>query len=912
MRESAQVGLWFLDSIDRVNRAIAGTHELEQMMCDVLDVVLDVFDCDRAWLSTPPLDNPSAFLPIAERTRPAYPGGLATGKPMPAPEALQAMHRDVMAAKGPLTFDENQLAASGLPEALGVRSMMVVAIRPKQMEPYAFGLDQCSRSRTWTRDERDLLVEIAERVAIALNALLLYRELRASERRLVAAEELANIGYWDQDVVTRQVKLSAQAAKIFGLPPDRRVLAAEEFRDVVHPDDRERVAKEARDALLEGRVLDVEGRVTRADGAIRLIHTRAQLVSDDEGKARHVFGTAQDVTERRLVEVEQHEIEARFRAFVDHATDALVLLDNTGRVIDVNQSTCESLGYTREEMLGMTPADFDVQATPAFTRDLAARFVREDTFSFDSILRRKDGSTFPVEVRMRQFWEGGRRIVALARDITKRKQAEDNLRASEERFRRMIENASDLISVINRDGIFKFQSPAAKRMLGYEPEAMLGKHCIEYVHPDDRAKKLAAIERTIAEPATPIMVEQRVRRADGQWRLFQTIAQSLPDDGGEGFIVLNSRDLTDARQLEEQLRQAQKMEAIGQLAGGVAHDFNNILAAIMMQTGLSNVPGVPDDVRENLEQIQLAAERAAELTRQLLMFSRRQLMQPRDVDLNELVKRLAKMLQRIIGETVVLQLDLDSQPLVTRVDPGMMDQLLMNLAINSCDAMPAGGTLVIQTRRAGGAIGIRVHDTGVGIAPEILPRIFEPFFTTKEAGKGTGLGLATVFGIVQQHHGTIDVASEPGQGTTFSVTIPIGGSGHAAPALVRTAPRGANELVLVVEDDPLVRRTTRRTLERSGYRVVDAENGRVAIELWERLADKPALLLTDLVMPGLSGHQVAAALRAFEPGLRVLYTSGYSADIAGRELELRAGENFVQKPFAQQALLEAMRRCLDS
>ena len=236
----------------------------------------------------------------------------------------------------------------------------------------------------------------------------------------------------------------------------------------------------------------------------------------------------------------------------------------------------------------------------------------------------------------------------------------------------------------------------------------------------------------------------------------------------------------------------------------------------------------------------------------------------------------------------------------------MIDQLLMNLAINSRDAMPAGGTLVIQTRRAGGAIAIRVHDTGVGIAPEILPHIFEPFFTTKEAGKGTGLGLATVFGIVQQHHGTIDVASEPDQGTTFSVTIPIGGSGHAAPArLVRTAPRGSNELVLVVEDDPVVRRTTRRTLERGGYRVVDAENGSAAIELWEGLPDKPALLLTDLVMPGLSGHQVAAALRAFAPGLPVLYTSGYSAEIAGRELELRAGENFVQKPFAPAALLAA-------
>ena len=916
MRESAQVGLWFLDSIDRVNQAIAGTHELEQMMLDVLDVVLDVFDCDRAWLITPPVDSPGTFFPIAERTRPAYPGGLETGQHMPAPAALQAMHRDVMAAEGPLTFDEQQLAASGLFEALGVRAMIVVAIHPKQMQPYAFGLHQCSRPRTWTRDERELLVEIGHRIAVALNALLLFRELRASERRLIAAEELANIGYWDQDVGTRQVKLSAQAAKIFGLPPDRRVLTAEEFRDVVHEDDRERVAKEARDALLANRVLDVEGRVTRADGAIRLIHTRARLVADDDGQVQHVFGTAQDVTEQRLEQVEQHEIEVRFRAFVDHATDALFLLDSSGRVIDVNESACESLGYTRAELLGMSPTEFNIDAIPGFETDLAERFAREDTFTFDSLQRRKDGSTFPVEVRMRQFWEGGRRIVALARDITKRKQAEDQLRASEERFRRMIENASDLISVINRDGVFRFQSPAVKRMLGYEPEEMLGKTCIEFVHPDDRAKKQEALARATAAPGTPIMVEQRVRHADGRWRLFQTVAQSLPANGDEGYIVLNSRDLTDARQLEEQLRQAQKMDAIGQLAGGIAHDFNTILAAIMMQTGLSNVPGVPDEVKENLEQIQLAAQRAAELTRQLLLFSRRQLLQPRDVDLNELVKSLAKMLQRLIGETVVLKLDLDSAPLVTRADPGMIDQLLMNLAINSRDAMPDGGALSIQTRvratEQGRSIAIRVHDSGAGIAPDVLPHIFEPFFTTKEAGKGTGLGLATVFGIVQQHQGTIDVSSTPGDGTTFDVTLPFVGRGEVEPVLARSTPPGGHELVLVVEDDEVLRRTTKRTLERAGYRTVDAASGREAVQLWEKLAEKPALLLTDLVMPGLSGHQVAAMLRAWAPNMRVLFISGYSAEIAGRELELRSGENFVQKPFAQHVLLEAVRRCLDS
>jgi len=912
MRENTQSGLWFLESIDRVNRAIQGTHELEQMMSDVLDVVLDVFGCDRAWLMTPPAGDKIALMPTAERTRPEYPGGLASGRPLVASEGAMALYARVQASDVPIAFGEDELVAAGLRAALGVRSGLVVAIHPKQMQSYAFGLHQCSRARTWTRDECDLLVEIGQRIAVALNALLLFRELRASERRLVTAEELANIGYWEQDVTTRTVTLSPQSCRILGRTLDQRHMTGEQFRDIVHPDERTRVAKVARETLLAGQVLDVEGRVLRADGALRVIHARAQLLLHADGRPHRVFGTAQDVTERRLAEAAQREIEVRFRTFVDHATDALFLFDSTGHVIDVNRRACESLGYTREELLGRTPIDFDVQATPAFMGGLLAKFEHQDVFTFDSVHTRKDGSVFPVEVRMRMFWEGERRFVALARDITERKQAEERLRASEERFRRMIENASDMITVINRDGVFRFQSPASKRMLGYEPEEMLGKVCLDYVHPADVAKKRMAIERAIAEPRTPVTVEQRVKHADGKWRLFETILQSLPDEGGEGYIVLNSRDLTDARQLEEQLRQAQKMEAIGQLAGGVAHDFNNILAAIMMQTELANVPGVPDEVREGIAEIQLSAERAAELTRQLLMFSRRQLMQPRDVDVNDLVRTLGKMLQRLIGEGISLQLVLDPNALVTRVDPGMIDQLLMNLAINARDAMPTGGTLTIETRNRGDAILIRVSDTGLGIATDVLPHIFEPFFTTKEAGKGTGLGLATVFGIVTQHRGTVDVTSQPGRGTTFDVTLPLRGTGEVAPAAAKLAPRGGNELVLVVEDDPALRKTTRRTLERAGYRVADAANGRDALQLWDSLPEKPALVVTDLVMPGLSGYQVAAALRAWAPGLKVIYTSGYSAETAGKPIELRTGENFVQKPFAPAVLLEAVRRCLDS
>jgi PAS domain S-box-containing protein len=641
-----------------------------------------------------------------------------------------------------------------------------------------------------------------------------------------------------------------------------------------------------------------------------------------------MFGTSHDITEERLAEAARHATEIRFRTFVDHATDALFLHDARGRLVDVNRHACETLGYTREEMIGMMPGDFDPSITPEQVSLLGARLAAEGTVSFETMQRRKDGTQVPVEIRMRRFWDGEHRIVALARDITERKLAEEKLRASEVRFRRLIENASDLISVIDHAGVIQFQSPAVERILGYTPEEMVGHPCFEYLHPADVEKKRAMLASAVAAPGTQVVIEQRVRRRDGAWRTLQTIGQSIPDLGEGGSIVLNSRDLTDARELEEHLRQAQKMEAIGQLAGGVAHDFNNILAAIMMQTDLSGIPGVPEDVRENVGQIQSAAERAAELTRQLLMFSRRQLLQPRDVDINEQVINLAKMLQRIIGEHITLRLALHPTPLVTRADPGMIDQLLMNLAINSRDAMPAGGSLAIETAEqfsdasfvrahpqltAPRCIAIRVRDTGLGIPPDVLPRVFEPFFTTKEAGKGTGLGLATVFGIVQQHHGAIDVHSELERGTTFEVFLPFEGTGQVVPvAAKRATPRGSDEVVMVVEDDPALRRTTRRTLTRYGYRVVEAASGREALDLWDTLPAPPALLLTDLVMPGMSGHQVAAALRERSPELKVLYTSGYSAEIAGKALELRAGENFVQKPLSPAALLEVVRRALDT
>jgi nitrogen-specific signal transduction histidine kinase len=395
-------------------------------------------------------------------------------------------------------------------------------------------------------------------------------------------------------------------------------------------------------------------------------------------------------------------------------------------------------------------------------------------------------------------------------------------------------------------------------------------------------------------------------------------------------VVGVARDVTEHRQLQDQFLQSQKMEAIGQLAGGVAHDFNNILTVIIVQCELAaTLDQSPGKLRQDLQQIREAAERAAHLTRQLLLFSRQQVMQPRVLDLNETVTHLTKMLQRIIGEDVRLQLSLHSTPLTTRADPGMLDQVLMNLAVNARDAMPEGGRLLIETaattidetaaRRhpdaaAGRYVCLAVSDTGSGISPEILPRIFEPFFTTKETGKGTGLGLATIYGIVQQHRGWIEVQSQRGQGTRFELFLPA----SEAPAvdsgnLEQPKPRGGKETILFVEDETPVRLITRALLEQFGYRVLPAANGVEALKVWEQHRDSIALLLTDMVMPaGISGQQLARRLEEDRPSLRVLFTSGYSAEIAGRNLELRAGENFLQKPFPSALLLETVRRTLDA
>jgi len=454
-----------------------------------------------------------------------------------------------------------------------------------------------------------------------------------------------------------------------------------------------------------------------------------------------------------------------------------------------------------------------------------------------------------------------------------------------------------------------FHNEAAARLLA---DSGLGR--IEQLLPGNYHQ---VVKECLAEPGYRARLESVISKHTLIWWFF-----SNPDGR---FVYCNAEDITQRVLLETQLRQAQKMESIGQLAGGVAHDFNNILAAMLLHIDLTSMmEGLNPEVIETFTQIKQAAERAANLTRQLLMFSRRQVVQTRDLDLNEIIADIAKMLKRVMGENIELELELKPLSKIA-ADAGMLDQVLLNLAINARDAMPQGGQIRIQTEpvqitnpadaesRAGDFVLLSVADTGCGMSPEILHRIFEPFFTTKEVGRGTGLGLATVYGIIKQHQGWITVDSQVGIGSTFKIYLPISRSAAAVKAPIETAQRqGRGETVLLAEDESAVAEIVARTLSLNGYKVILATDGVDALKQWQMHHDKITLLLTDMVMPGgISGRELASRLSQEKPALRVIYTTGYSMEVLGMESGLRAGENFLQKPYTLGLLLKTIQKMLD-
>jgi two-component system cell cycle sensor histidine kinase/response regulator CckA len=510
-------------------------------------------------------------------------------------------------------------------------------------------------------------------------------------------------------------------------------------------------------------------------------------------------------------------------------------------------------------------------------------------------------------------------ILQLQRRNAELAAAVELLQASEDRWRTIISTDPECVKTVSPDGYLIEMNPAGLAMLSATTlDQVKERPLLDWIAPEYRDRFRELHRRVMAGESAELEFE--VIGLTGVRRWLRTHAAPLRDRHGRINSVLGiSRDITGQRELEAQLRHSQKMEAIGRLAGGIAHDFNNLLTVIQgFALTLIEDDCDPASQRIATQQIVEAAERAASLTRQLLAFGCRQVMQPKDVDLNELVTSLTKMVRRVLGEDIDLQLQLARRPIAIHADTGLIDQVLMNLVLNARDAMPSGGLLRVETTTRVSASGdlavIRVVDTGSGIPAECLPKIFEPFYTTKPPGKGSGLGLATAFGIVAQHGGRIGVSSSVGSGTTFEIVLPASANQLAAPSVVAEAPvlTGGSETILLVEDEPAVRMFTRIVLERAGYQVIEAANGAEGWRAFEEHGGRIDLALTDVVMPdGMSGRELADKLAKARPELPVLFTSGYTTDFAGRELSLKERQSFLQKPAAPKEMLAAVRRAMD-
>jgi two-component system, cell cycle sensor histidine kinase and response regulator CckA len=505
------------------------------------------------------------------------------------------------------------------------------------------------------------------------------------------------------------------------------------------------------------------------------------------------------------------------------------------------------------------------------------------------------------------------------------------LRESESRFHSVWENSVDGMRLTDEEGNIVAVNEAFAKLVGMTSAELEGKpFTVVYADGENVESKLASYMQRFSGRTFESRIDRQMAVRSGRI-LDLEVASSFVELRGQKPLLLSLfRDMTEQKRLQDQLRQSQKMDAIGQLAGGVAHDFNNILTVILGHAALLRAYGkLPEMANASAEQISQAAERAAGLTRQLLTFSRRQVMQPRQLDLNEVVSHMTRMLGRILGEDIKVQFNYSSTTPLVHADVGMLEQVLLNLAVNSRDAMPLGGRLTINISvldissqdvaahpggRAGSFVCLSVIDTGCGIEPENLPRIFEPFFTTKEVGKGTGLGLATVYGIVKQHEGWIEVATELNAGTTFRVFLPASDepAASADEASSEISAGRGTETILVVEDEAPVRELVCNILRTHGYHVLEADCGNTALAIWREQRDRIDLLLTDLVMPdGMTGRDLAARAQSDKPGLKAIFTSGYSADIIGKDFVLQEGLNFLQKPYHPHKLAAAVRKCLE-
>ncbi len=646
--------------------------------------------------------------------------------------------------------------------------------------------------------------------------------------------------------------------------------------------------------------------------------------------------SSRDMTERKQSEQALLESEERHRTVLEAAMDGFGMTDAQGRLMQVNDALCRMTGYGRPELLAMSIFGIEANETPGETAARIRRLLELGEDRFETRHRRKDGSVFDVEVSAQYRAAEGGRTVAFLRDITERKRAEETLRSNEVRLRAIFDATPFPVALVDvDDNRIEFWSRSALALFGHTAPTAAEWYQLAYPDPEYRREVIErwkpALERAQLTGQAVNTGEYRVTCRDGSVRICELYAAFLADK-----LVVTFNDITSRKRAEEergllqaQLAQNQKMESVGRLAGGVAHDFNNLLTVINGYAALlSESLPLQDPLRGYALEIVNAGGHAASLTTQLLAFGRKQIITPKAIDVNSVVTEAERMLRRLIGEDVDLVTNLAQDLGSVMADADQIHQVLMNLAVNARDAMPNGGKLEIATASVdldqaaathadavpGRYVRLAVSDTGIGMTEEVRRNVFEPFFTTKERGKGSGLGLATVYGIVRQSEGWIEVNSEPGRGSSFRIYLPrldsVAQTEEARPAVAN--PSRGHETVLVVEDQKAVRRLTGMILRAHGYRVLEAADGAEALAIATAPAAPIDLLLTDVVMPGMDGQALSERLRESHPRLPVILMSGYAEDVVAHRSKVAGGVAYLQKPFRPADLAAKVRAMLDS